>query len=183
MNPRIVRAHERHPTLTPQASDHLSDASLDDFHQCAFTAAVAVHLHHPGHRPVAVHQRAHLARERGTGRRSASSGRRNPNPSRCPMTRPVTRSIRSTSPNSPRRLRMIWPSRSMAPSRRCNASCSAGVRSACAPAIPLNATGAPVCARNSISAVRSGRFAMRVRTLRAFSRGGYGRLVDKGSGR
>ena len=62
MNPRIVRTHERHSAFTPQASDHLSDASIDDLHQRTFTAAVAIHLHHPGHRPVPVHQRAHLAR-------------------------------------------------------------------------------------------------------------------------
>ena len=61
MNPRVVGAYEGDAALAPQTSDHLPDASLDDFDQCAFPASVAVHLHHPGHHSIAVHQRPHLA--------------------------------------------------------------------------------------------------------------------------
>ena len=48
-------SRRKRPTTPP-------DAPLHDFHQRAFAAAVAVHPHHPDHRPVAMHQRAHLAR-------------------------------------------------------------------------------------------------------------------------
>ena len=70
MNPRVVRAHERHAAFAPEAPDHLPDTSLDDLDQRAFAAAVAIHLHHPGHHAIAVHQRTHLAgREEQIGAR------------------------------------------------------------------------------------------------------------------
>jgi len=55
-----VRAHECDTAFAPQTPHHSTDATLDDLHQRAFAACVAIHPHHSGHHAICVHQRAHL---------------------------------------------------------------------------------------------------------------------------
>ena len=60
MNPGVVRTHESDTAFAPQTPHHSTDSTLDDLHQRAFAACVAIHPHHSGHHAISVHQRAHL---------------------------------------------------------------------------------------------------------------------------
>ena len=117
----ILGHHEGNTAFLEEAANDLLGTVLEHFNNLAFPATTVIHLVNPGSYTVTVEHLAHLPRgEKQVG--TAIIRNQKPKPSRCPITRPVTRSASSIGRNASRRLQINCPSRHMAISRRRRAS-------------------------------------------------------------